>query len=134
MDRVHDGMMPGSHPVPQNRSSICDRLFHKTGVKTRYNQRVLRSEAISTSSLAEDTIAESRVTAIDEGDPLKELIKAENSLLANNFPQAVLTVACWAIGANNEPIWEKVICQEPQLVQSYVLKRSDIYYLSLLTG
>ena len=35
---------------------------------------------------------------------MKELIRAEKGLLANNFPQAVLTVACCAIGAHYELI------------------------------
>lgn len=40
------------------------------------------------------------VLAIDDGKALKELILAEKDLLANNFPQGLMTIACVAIGAN----------------------------------
>ncbi|XP_078362759.1 uncharacterized protein LOC144646922 [Oculina patagonica] len=36
----------------------------------------------------------------DDGAALRRLIEAEKDLLGNNFPQAVMTLACCAIGAN----------------------------------
>lgn len=40
------------------------------------------------------------VAAIDDGEALRKLILAEKSLLANNFPQGLMTIACVAIGTN----------------------------------
>ena len=60
---------------------------------------------------------------------MKELIKAEKGLLANNFPQAVLTVACCAIGANYELIVKEfggcalpVLFGAPQSAKTTALK------------
>ena len=48
--------------------------------------------------------------AIDNGEALKELITAEKELFANNFPQALMTIACAGLAANYELVLHDIGC------------------------
>ena len=69
------------------------------------------------------------VLAIDDGKALKQLILAEKDLLANNFPQGLMTIACVAIGANYDLVIKKyggcalpVLYGAPQSAKTTALK------------
>lgn len=66
---------------------------------------------------------------IDDGEALRQLIEAEKQLLGNNFPQAVMTLGCCAIGANYELIVKEyggyglpVLYGAPQSAKTTALK------------
>lgn len=69
------------------------------------------------------------VIAIDDWKALKELILAERDLLASNFPQGVMTIACVAIGANYDLVVKKfggcalpILYGAPQSAKTTALK------------
>ncbi|PFX22429.1 PiggyBac transposable element-derived protein 1 [Stylophora pistillata] len=69
------------------------------------------------------------ITTIDDGEALQNLILAEQNLLANNFPQGLMTIACVAIGANYDLVVKKfggctlpVLFGAPQSAKTTALK------------
>lgn len=69
------------------------------------------------------------VTAIDDGEALQKRILAEKSLLANNFPKGLMTIACVATGANYDLVVKKfgecalpVLFGAPQSAKTTALK------------